>query len=111
METDPKFVAEIANILHTEAMLPEVASRVVAERVTEHIVSRAASAAEAPQRFYDEAAHSGGGPFLCPVCKGVTKVISGFYSMTAPAISEGAVVFDPCRTCNAQGIVWAPEHG
>jgi hypothetical protein len=87
-------------------MLPRTASVAVAERIAEHILSLGISATEQPQKLYESERI---GPFMCPVCRGTGKVISGFYSMTAPIISEGTIVCDPCRSCNMQGIVWSPD--
>jgi hypothetical protein len=43
-------------------------------------------------------------PYRCPVCGGKGAVPQGFY--TGQTEATGA---EPCRTCQATGIVWTPE--
>jgi hypothetical protein len=107
MQIDPGFVAEIAKILEVEAMLPKSPSEAVAERLVSFVASQGASLPEAPQRVYETA---GAGPFLCPVCRGVGRVLLGFYEMKNPKIDDsGNVLLEACRSCEG-GIVWAPGH-
>ncbi len=46
-------------------------------------------------------------PHRCPVCYGTGHVDNGFYNRTTPSWSTGSTEFEPCRSCDATGVVWA----